>query len=146
MLLVEDDPAAARLTSEALRDALVPNAIHLVIDGEAALDFLTRNPPFEDAPRPDLVLLDLNLPKIDGRELLAQIKSDPALTDIPVVVLTSSDNPKDVQDVYRLHGSCFITKPSELDEYFSSIRLLKELWFKVARFPENASASRAGKS
>jgi chemotaxis family two-component system response regulator Rcp1 len=138
VLLVEDDPAASRLTVEALRDALVSNHVDEVADGEAALDFLKRNPPFEFAPRPDLVLLDLSLPKIDGRDLLARMKSDPALMEIPVVVLSASDNPKDIRDAYRLHASCFITKPSELDEYFSSIRLLKELWFKVAKFPEHA--------
>ena len=141
VLLVEDEPATAHLTVVALRDALVSNHVHTVGDGEAALNFLKREPPFAAAPRPDLILLDLNIPKVGGRELLARMKADPALTDIPVVVLTASDNPKDIQEAYRLHASCFITKPSDLDEYFSSIRLLKELWFRVARFPEHEQAA-----
>ena len=144
VLLVEDDPAAAKLTAEALRDALVMNDIHLVPDGEAALDFLNRKPPFADAPRPDLVLLDLNLPKIGGIELLERMKADPHLTNIPVVVLTVSSNPKDVQDAYRLHASSVITKPADLDEYFSAVRVIKELWFRIARFPNEAQASGAG--
>src|SRR4051812_43253570 len=117
VLLVEDNPAAVRLTTEALRDALVPNHVYVVGDGEAALDFLYRRTPYADAPRPDIILLDLGLPKLDGRQVLARLKADQNLSTIPVVVLTNSAAPQDINDAYRLHASCYITKPSGLDEY-----------------------------
>jgi len=143
VLLVEDDPAAARLTEEALRDALVSLHLDTVSDGEAALHFLKRTNGYADAVRPDLILLDLNLPKIDGGEVLRRIKADPDLTDIPVVILTASENPKDIKEAYQHHAACFITKASELDEYFNSIRLLKELWFRIAHFPPTVQAKGA---
>ncbi len=144
VLLVEDDPAAAKLTSEALRDALVIQEIYIVQDGEAALEFLNREGAYSEAPRPDLILLDLNLPKIDGKTLLGRIKADSALTDIPVVVLSVSDNPQDIKDAYQLHAACFITKPSELEDYFSSVRLLKELWFRVAQLSPDTTGAAHG--
>jgi chemotaxis family two-component system response regulator Rcp1 len=142
-LLIEDNPATARLTTEALRDALVPNQIHLVGDGEAALDYLYRQPPFADAPRPDLILLDLDLPKIDGRQILAKVKNDSSLSAIPVVVLTNSDAPNDINDAYRHHASCYITKPSGIDEFFTAVRSLKEFWFNAAKFPDEPRAEAA---
>ena len=135
ILLAEDDPAAAQLTIEALRDPRVRPVVHLVSDGEAALDFLHRQPPYADAPRPDIILLDLNMPKIDGREVLVRIKADATLDSIPVIVLTSSSNPTDVEAAYRLQVAGYITKYSELDRYFTAIRSLKELWFNVITLP-----------
>jgi two-component system response regulator len=142
-LLVEDSPASAQLTLEALRDPRVPNRIHVVTDGEEALRFLYREPPHAAAPRPDIVLLDLNLPKVDGREVLATIKSDAKLKDIPVIVLTSSTDPQDVEFVYRHQAAGYITKHVELDRYFTAVRLLKELWFNVMTLPEKATQTSA---
>ena len=140
VLLVEDNPAAAKLTLEALRDALIPNHIHVVTDGEAALRFLRRDPPHPDAPRPDLILLDLNLPRVDGRAVLATIKADTDLLDIPVIVLTCSSNPRDVADAYQHHAAGYITKPCDLDQYFSAVRMLKQLWFNVMTLPMRSKA------
>jgi two-component system, chemotaxis family, response regulator Rcp1 len=135
ILLVEDNPAAAQLTLEALRDAQTPNRIHVVAEGEEALRFLRRAAPWSTAPRPHLILLDLNLPKLDGRAVLAMIKSDRSLMDIPVIVLTCSSNPQDVEDAYRNQAAGYITKPADLDEYFTAVRLLKQLWFNVMTLP-----------
>jgi chemotaxis family two-component system response regulator Rcp1 len=143
VLLIEDSPEAAQLTLEALRDALVPNHISVVADGEQALSFLQREPPYSDTPRPDLILLDLNLPKVDGRAVLARIKADESLMDIPVVVLTCSDNPADVEGAYRHQVAGYITKPSDLDEYFTAVRSLKQLWFKVMTLPRRVKADTA---
>ncbi|MGD1096015.1 MAG: response regulator [Bryobacteraceae bacterium] len=146
VLLVEDDLAAAHLTREALRDARIPYQVHLVTDGEAALKFLYRHTPFLDAPRPDLILLDLSLPKIDGRQVLAKIKEDASLSTIPVVVLTGSDDRQDINDAYRHHVSCYITKPSGLNEYFTAVRSLKELWFNAVSFPDEPNVEAADTS
>jgi CheY-like chemotaxis protein len=139
VLLVEDGPAAALLTQEALRDPRVPNRIHVVADGDEALRILYREPPHDDAPRPDLILLDLNLPKVDGRDVLARIKTDANLKDIPVVVLTCTGSPRDVEHVYRHQAAGYITKHADLDKYFTAIRLLKELWFNVMTLPKKAA-------
>jgi chemotaxis family two-component system response regulator Rcp1 len=143
VLLVEDSPEAAQLTLEALRDALVPNRISVATDGEQALGFLHRKPPYSDTPRPDLILLDLNLPKVDGRTVLATIKADENLMDIPVIVLTCSDNPADVEGAYQHQVAGYITKPSDLDEYFTAVRALKQLWFNVMTLPRRAKAKSA---
>jgi CheY-like chemotaxis protein len=146
VLLVEDSPAAAQLTLEALRDALIPNQIHVVGDGEEALKFVHQEPPYSHAPRPNLILLDLNLPKVDGRHVLATIKADPSLMDIPVIVLTCSENPQDVEGAYQHQVAGYITKPGDLDEYFTAIRLLKQLWFKVMTLPKTVKAKSADNS
>jgi CheY-like chemotaxis protein len=135
ILLIEDNPGEARLTVEAMRDAKIPNRIHVVGDGDAALKFLNKADSYAAAPRPDLILLDLDLPKLDGRELLAQIKGDVRLKDIPVVVITSSKKPEDVISSYRNQVSSYIQKPVDIDDYFEAIRCLKELWFHVATLP-----------
>jgi two-component system response regulator len=109
--------------------------VHVVSDGEEALSFLHRQPPYADAPRPDIILLDLTLPKIDGREVLVRIKADASLDSIPVIVVTSSSNPSDVEAAYRLQVAGYIPKCSELDRYFTAIRSLKELWFNVITLP-----------
>ena len=135
ILLVEDEPGDVRLTVEALRDARVRNRIHTVEDGVEALDFLHRRPPYADAPRPDLLLLDLNLPRKDGREVLAEIKADPALRTIPVVVLTTSRARDDVLRSYDLHANCFISKPMDFNEFSAVVKSIEDFWLTVARLP-----------
>jgi two-component system response regulator len=138
VLLVEDDPAAIMLTLEGLRDPKVPYEVSTVHDGEQALRFLRKQEPFNQPPRPDIILLDLNLPRIDGRQFLAILRDDPTLTDIPVIVLTNSANADDVQEAYRLHASGYIIKPASLNDYFTALRSLKELWFKNITFLRGA--------
>lgn len=140
ILLVEDSPADARLTIEALRDARIVNEIHVVSDGDEALSFLRNAAPHQEAPRPDIVLLDLDLPKVDGREVLQEMKADPKLMDIPVIVLTSSKNQADVAAAYKHQASSYIKKPVDPDQYFIAIRSLKELWFNVVTLPAHAGA------
>jgi two-component system, chemotaxis family, response regulator Rcp1 len=140
ILLVEDSPAAALLTTEALRDPRVSYHVQVVEDGEEALKFLHREAPYSAGARPDLILLDLNLPKVDGREVLATIKADASLMDIPVIVLTCSSNPADVEDAYRHQAAGYITKPAELDEFFIAIRSLIQVWFNVMTLPKTARA------
>jgi len=134
-LLVEDNPGDVRLIQEALRDGKVWNNPHVVTDGEAALDFVYRRAPYTDAPRPDMVLLDLNLPKKDGREVLAVIKSDPDLKRIPVVVLTTSKEEEDVLRAYNLAANCYVTKPVEFDEFMKVIRAIEDFWLTIVALP-----------
>jgi chemotaxis family two-component system response regulator Rcp1 len=135
ILLVEDNPGDVRLIQEALRDGKVWNNPHVVSDGEAALDFVYRRGPYADKPRPDLVLLDLNLPKKDGREVLAQIKSDPDLRRIPVVVLTTSKEEEDVLRAYNLAANCYVAKPVEFDEFMKVIRMIEDFWLTIVALP-----------
>jgi chemotaxis family two-component system response regulator Rcp1 len=135
ILLVEDNPGDVRLTVEALRGAKVANELHVVGDGEAAIDFLRRRGEYCDAPRPDIVLLDLNLPRLEGREVLADIKSDPDLAKIPIIVLTSSSSDKDIQQSYALHANCFVTKPVDFTEFIEAVRSLEGFWLKIVRLP-----------
>jgi len=124
ILLVEDEPGDAYLTTEALKSAKIINRVHLVEDGVDAMAFLRREPPHAAAPRPDLILLDLNLPRKDGRQVLAEIKSDPCLNSIPVVVLTTSNADEDVLQSYNLHANCYITKPVRPEQLLAHVRLL----------------------
>ena len=135
ILLVEDNPGDVRLIQEALRDGKVWNNPHVVTDGEAALDFVYRRGTFTEAPRPDLVLLDLNLPKKDGREVLATIKSDPDLKRIPVVVLTTSKEEEDVLRAYNLAANCYVTKPVEFDQFMKVIRMIEDFWLTIVALP-----------
>jgi chemotaxis family two-component system response regulator Rcp1 len=135
ILLVEDNPGDVRLIQEALRDGKVWNNPHVVTDGEAALDFVYRRPPYAEAPRPDLVLLDLNLPRKDGREVLATIKSDPDLKRIPVVVLTTSVEEEDVLRAYNLAANCYVTKPVEFDQFMKVIRMIEDFWLTIVALP-----------
>ena len=135
VLLVEDNPADIRLTREAMKEGHMLNHLHVVTDGEQALQFLTRQPPYEDAPRPDLVLLDLNLPKKSGREVLAEIKQDPDLMSIPIVVLTTSRADEDVASTYELRANCFITKPMDLDKFIHVVQQIESFWLSVVRLP-----------
>jgi CheY-like chemotaxis protein len=135
ILLVEDNPGDVRLTVEALRGAKVANELHVVGDGEKAIEFLRQRGEYRDAPRPDIVLLDLNLPRLEGREVLADIKSDPDLAKIPIIVLTSSSSDLDVQQSYALHANCFITKPVDFTEFIAAVRSLEGFWLKIVRLP-----------
>jgi two-component system, chemotaxis family, response regulator Rcp1 len=135
ILLVEDNPGDVRLIREALRDGKVWNNPHVVNDGQAALDFVFRREPYADKPRPDLVLLDLNLPKKDGREVLKVIKSDPDLKRIPVVVLTTSKEEEDVLRAYNLAANCYVTKPVEFDEFMKVIRMIEDFWLTIVALP-----------
>ena len=135
ILLVEDNPGDVRLIREVLRDGKVWNNPHVVNDGEAALDFVYRRHAFADKPRPDLILLDLNLPKKDGREVLATIKADPELKRIPVVVLTTSKEEEDVLRAYNLAANCYVTKPVEFDEFMKVIRMIEDFWLTIVALP-----------
>ena len=135
ILLVEDNPGDARLTIEAMRDAKLSNRLHIVEDGVEAMQFLRREGRFGDAPRPDLILLDLNLPKKDGREVLAEIKSEPSLKRIPVVVLTTSRAEEDVLRTYDLHANCYVTKPVDIEQFIKIVKQIDEFWFKLVTLP-----------
>jgi two-component system, chemotaxis family, response regulator Rcp1 len=135
ILLVEDNAGDVRLTREALKDGKVPNSLHVAGDGVEALAFLRHTGPYASAPPPDIILLDLNLPRMDGREVLAEIKKDSALQCIPVVILTTSSAAEDVNRAYSLHANCFITKPVGLAQFFKVIQSLEEFWFTTVRLP-----------
>jgi len=136
ILLVEDNEGDARLVQEAMRDAKMRNHMHMVEDGVEAMEFLRRQGRFGDAPRPDLVLLDLNLPRKDGRQVLAEMKTDPMLKRIPVVVLTTSNAEQDVLSAYDLHANCYVTKPVDFDKFMYVVRQIDEFWVKVVTLPE----------
>ena len=136
ILLVEDSEPDVRLTKEAFRDAKVRNRIWTVEDGVEALDFLYRRGAHADVPRPDLILLDLNLPRKDGREVLREIKTDGSLKRIPVVILTTSKNEEDVLKTYNLHANCYITKPVEFNRFIEVVKSIKEFWFTVVTLSE----------
>ena len=136
ILLVEDNPGDVRLTREALKDAKVANNLNVVNDGEQALDYLNRRGRFSDATRPDLILLDLNLPKIDGREVLASIKADSDLRRIPVVVLTTSSAEEDILRSYDLHANCYVTKPVEFDSFLKIVESIDDFWLSIVRLPK----------
>jgi chemotaxis family two-component system response regulator Rcp1 len=135
ILLVEDNPADVRLTLEVLKDARVRNRVNVVEDGEQALSYLRREDGFSAATAADLVLLDLNLPKKDGREVLAEIKADPQLRKIPVVVLTTSAAEADVLKAYESHANAYITKPVDFQQFIEAVRSLEEFWLAVVRLP-----------
>lgn len=135
ILLVEDSPGDVRLTQEALKEAKVLNNLSVVTDGAEALAYLHREGAYENAPRPDLILLDLNLPKRSGREVLEEIKHDPDLLRIPVVILTTSGDRDDVMGAYALHANCYITKPVDLDQFMAVVRTIEDFWLTVVRLP-----------
>lgn len=136
ILLVEDSEPDVRLTQEALRDAKVRNRLWAVEDGVEAMDFLYRRDKHADAPRPDLILLDLNLPRKDGREVLEEIKSDETLKRIPVVVLTTSSREEDIFRTYNLHANCYITKPVDFNRFMEVVKSIENFWLTVVTLPE----------
>jgi CheY-like chemotaxis protein len=135
VLLVEDNPGDVRLTREALREGKVRNNLSVAPDGVEALAFLRRQGKYADAPRPDVILLDLNLPKKDGREVLVEVKADPSLRNIPVVILTSSEAERDIAQAYDLHANCYITKPVDLDQFIHVVKSIEEFWFTIVKLP-----------
>jgi len=135
LLLVEDSAAEARLAFEALQETDFPVRLHIACDGVQAMDFLKRQGPYQDAPRPRLVLLDLNLPRKDGREVLRDIKADENLRRIPVVVLTTSKEESDISRAYELHANCYIQKPLELDGFIDIVRSIHRYWLQMAELP-----------
>jgi len=135
VLLVEDSPGDVRLTREAFKDAKVHIRLHVASDGTQAMAFLKREGEHANAPRPDLILLDLNLPKKDGREVLAEIKENPALKTIPVVILTTSASEEDILRSYLLHANCYITKPVGLDGFLKVVRSIDDFWLTVVKLP-----------
>jgi two-component system, chemotaxis family, response regulator Rcp1 len=141
ILLVEDNPGDARLAKEALKDSKVHNDLFVVGDGAEALDFLYKRGKHSNVPRPDLILLDLNLPKKDGREVLAEIKADENLKRIPVVVLTISKAEEDIMKSYNLHANCFITKPIDLEQFIKVVRSIEDFWLTIVKLPPNGQIS-----
>jgi CheY-like chemotaxis protein len=135
ILLVEDTPADVRLTQEVFKEGKVRNRLSVAWNGEEALDFLRKVGRFEDAPRPDIILLDLNLPRKDGREVLAEIKADPDLMCIPVVILSTSQAESDLIESYNLHANCYIVKPVELDHFIEVVKQVEGFWLQIVKLP-----------
>ena len=142
ILLIEDSPSDTELTVEALREAKVRNRLNMVEDGVQALEFLRRTGKYAHAPRPDLIMLDLNLPRKDGREVLAEIKADEDLRLIPVVVLTTSRAEQDVLRAYQLNANCYITKPVDFEQFLDAVRSIESFWLCVVTLPPKARAGR----
>jgi CheY-like chemotaxis protein len=139
ILLVEDNEGDARLTMEALRESKLCNELNVVTDGVEAMAYLRRTGAYVDAPRPDIILLDLNLPKKDGREVLAEMKEDLDLKHIPVVVLTTSEAEQDIIRSYELHANCYITKPVDLDSFIEIVRSIEDFWLTVVKLPSHSA-------
>jgi len=137
ILLVEDSPGEVRLTVEALRKGKVRNHLSAIRDGVAALSFLRREGQYAHAPRPDLILLDLNLPKKNGREVIAEIKADDDLKRIPVVILTTSRSEEDILKTYNLHVNCYVTKPVDLEQFMTVLQSINSFWLEIVTLPPN---------
>jgi len=135
ILLVEDNPGDVRLTEEALKEGKVWNRLSVARDGVVALEFLRREGTFAGAPTPDLILLDLNLPRKDGREVLGEIKEDTKLRNIPVVILTTSKAEEDILRSYRLHANCYITKPVDLEQFMNVVKAVEDFWLCIVKLP-----------
>lgn len=135
VLLVEDNPGDADLTCETFETSRLSLDVAVVADGEQALAYLRREPPYTEAPRPDIVLLDLNVPKINGRQVLAEMRAEEQLRHMPVVVLTSSDAERDIVESYRLGANCYVTKPVDLNAFQAIVRSVEGFWFKVVKLP-----------
>lgn len=135
ILLVEDNPGDARLVKEVVGESLGHAQVIVMPDGEAAMAYLRRTVTCWDLQPVELILLDLNLPKMDGRDVLAEIKSDPDLKYTPVIVLTSSDSAQDIRKIYELHGNCYVTKPGDLNQYMTAVRAILDFWLTVPKLP-----------
>jgi len=142
ILLVEDNPGDVRLTTEVFKESKVLNNIYVAKDGEEAMDFLHQKGIYADVPRPDVVLLDLNLPKKDGRQVLADMKTDDDLKIIPVVILTISNAEEDVLKTYNLHANCYITKPVDLDQFVKVVKTIEDFWFTIVTLPKDKRSGR----
>jgi two-component system, chemotaxis family, response regulator Rcp1 len=140
ILLVEDNPSDVELVQEALAVWASPAHLNVVDDGEKALRFVRRSAPYADAPIPELILLDLNLPKKDGIEVLREIKADGRLAQIPVIVLTTSDREYDVKKAYTMHANCYLTKPLEIDDFINKVKAIEQFWLNHARLPKGLTA------
>ena len=140
VLLVEDNPGDVRLTKEALKEGKLLNQLTVVGDGVEALSFLRKEGKYADALQPELILLDLNLPKKDGREVLAEIKADPKLRRIPVVVLTTSSAEEDILKIYDLHANCYITKPVDLEQFMGVVKSIEDFWVSVVKLPSHEAS------
>ena len=140
ILLVEDNPGDVELTAEALRAGKISNQMHVVEDGESAMAYLRKEGGYAGVPCPDVVLLDLNLPRKDGREVLAEIKADTGLKKIPVIILTTSQAEEDILRAYNLAANCYITKPVDLDQFTKVVHAIEEFWFTVVKLPPNVSS------
>lgn len=135
ILLVEDNPGDVRLVEEALRESLTTNRLHVARDGMEAMEFLQQEGRFADAPRPSLIIMDLNLPKKTGCEVLSEVKNDSSLKYIPVLILSGSQQKRDIVECYQRHANCYITKPADLDQYMHAIRSIEEFWLRKAELP-----------
>jgi CheY-like chemotaxis protein len=140
VLLVEDSPGDVRLTREALKEGKVRNNLSVVNDGVEAMEFLRRQGKYADAPRPDIVLLDLNMPRKDGREVLAEMKGDDDLKRIPVVILTTSEAEQDILKTYELHANCYLTKPVDLEQFISIVKSVEDFWLTIVQLPRSRPA------
>ncbi|HLN21766.1 MAG TPA: response regulator [Bacteroidales bacterium] len=135
ILIVEDNPGDARLIREVLNDTKVYSSLHIVNDGVEAMDFLHNKGKYAEMPRPDIIILDLNLPKKDGREVLAELKAEEDLKHIPVVIMTISQAEEDILKTYKLHANCYITKPIDLNEFIKVIKSIEDFWFSIVKLP-----------
>jgi len=135
ILLVEDNEPDIRLTQEGIKETKIHNNLHVARDGEEAMNFLYKRGNYRDVVTPDLILLDLNLPKKDGREVLEEVKNDDALSHIPVVILTTSEAEKDIVKSYKLHANCYVTKPMGIDQFVEVIKAIEDFWFSIVKLP-----------
>lgn len=135
ILLVEDNPGDVELTKESLSEGKINNKLNVVTDGEMALEYLYKRGNYQDVGTPDIILLDLNLPKLDGREVLQQIKSDPVISHIPVVILSSSEAAQDIKESYDLHANCFVTKPVQLEDFIKVVQMIESFWIDIVKLP-----------
>ena len=135
ILVVEDNSGDARLIVEVLNENKIFNSLHIVTDGVEAMDYLNQKGKYKDVPKPDLIILDLNLPRKDGREVLAEIKADPKLKRIPVVIMTISQAEEDILKSYNLHANCYVTKPIDLNQFIKVVKSLEEFWFSIVKLP-----------
>ena len=142
ILLVEDNPGDARLTAEALKEGKMNNKLHVAEDGVEAMAFLRREGKYAEAPRPDIILLDLNLPKKDGREVLAEVKDDPELKSIPVVILSTSKSEEDINKTYGYHANCYITKPVDLVQFITVVKSIEDFWLTMVKLPTKPAVHR----
>jgi two-component system, chemotaxis family, response regulator Rcp1 len=142
ILLVEDNPGDIRLTREILKGSKINNNLNVVMDGAEAIDYLRKKDKYKEAIRPDIILLDLNLPKKNGKEVLEEVKTDPDLRRIPVVVLTTSVAEQDILRTYDLHANCYITKPIDLDQFITVVKLIEDFWLTIVKLPNRSHSKK----